>query len=353
MLPIPALQDENGRDLLSGDINSDKSSPKVAREWTSDALRAFDRVWPDPARRRQLSCFQTDSPSVFGGASNRTSISRSRQTLPPGNNHATPPSAISVDQSHQHWDTMEQAYRLSRETISRFYNPDRLKEKLLGPENYKEWAYWMKKNLEQCDGLWITNANPEIPAHSKLSTQPIQTNLNLWMTVFSNVSPFIQQELRALNVSDAQEAWKFLEKTYGRDIPMKMRSVKDLRDIMSIRYEKCASLEEYIEKMVLCSRAIQCNHGEKDCDDGGKDNGRGKSRNHLRIDGNNEWLWCQFILVNLGPKWESWVSELVGKFDDKERKNVAISTFAGLFPIIEAEHARRMQTSRYTKNCSG
>lgn len=66
----------------------------------------------------------------------------------------------------------------------------------------------------------------------------------------------------------------------------------------------------------------------------------------------NEWLWCQFILVNLGPEWEYWVSKLVGKFEDKKRMNVAISTFRGLFPIIEAEQARRIQAARYTKDCS-
>lgn len=44
---------------------------------------------------------------------------------------------------------------------------------------------------------------------------------------------------------------------------MKRRSVQGLRDIMNIRYDKCASLKEYIEKMVLCSRAIQYNRGER------------------------------------------------------------------------------------------
>ncbi|KAJ5500206.1 hypothetical protein N7453_009257 [Penicillium expansum] len=188
-------------------------------------------------------------------------------------------------------------------------------------------------------------------AHSSSSTQYTQSNLNLWMMVFNNVSLPIRRELCALKVLDAQETWQFLERTYGRVIPMKIRSINGLRDIMGIRYDKCASLKEYIENMVLCSRAIQCNRGEKVCGDGEKDNGRGdKDYNHLRGDGTNEWLWCQFILVNLGPEWESWVSELVGKFEDKERMNVAISTFRGLFPIIEAEQARRMQAARYTKN---
>lgn len=205
----------------------------------------------------------------------------------------------------------------------------------------------MKKNIEQCGGLWITDVDLEMSTHISSSTQGIQSNLNLWMMVFSNVSQPIRQELCALEELDAWETWQFLERTYGRDVPMKMRSVKGLRDIIGIKYDECASLKEYIEKMVLCSRAIQCNRGEKDGSNGGKHNGRG---NHFRGDGANEWLWCQLILVNLGPKWEAWVSELVGKFKDKERMNEAISTFRGLFPIIEAEQARRMQVARYTKN---
>ncbi|KAJ5834603.1 hypothetical protein N7447_000629 [Penicillium robsamsonii] len=169
--------------------------------------------------------------------------------------------------------------------------------------------------------------------------------------VVSNVSQPIRRELCASKALDAQQAWQFLEKTYGRDVPMKMRSVQGLRDIMGIRYDKCVSLKEYIEKMVLCSRAIQCNRGVKGRDDGGQDNGRRKNRNRSRSrDETNEWLWCQFILVNLGPEWECWVSELVGKFEDKEKMNAAICTFRGLFPVIEAEQARRVQASRYSKN---
>ncbi|KAJ5384986.1 hypothetical protein N7517_002897 [Penicillium concentricum] len=348
MRHIPALRGENSQDLLSDDTSSHERRPKF-EEWTSDALRAFDIFWHDPERRKHPSYFQPGSPPLSSGASSRTTVSQGRQIFPP-NTYATPYRTIALEQSHQYWDTTKQPHQLSREMIPRFYNPDRLKEKLLGPENYKHWADRMKKKLGQCGGLWITNTDMEMPAHNSLSTQYILPNLNLWMMVFSNVSQPIRRELCASQALDAQEAWQFLEKTYGRDVPMKMRSVQGLRDIMSIRYDKCASLQEYIEKMVLCSRAIQCNRGEKDHDDGGKDNGRGKNRDHVRgRDETNEWLWCQFILVNLGPEWESWVSELVEKFEDKEKMHAAICTFRGLFPIIEAEQARRTQASRYTK----
>lgn len=116
--------------------------------------------------------------------------------------------------------------------------------------------------------------------------------------VFSNVSQSIRLELCALDALDAQEAWQFLERTYGKDVPVKMRSVKGLRDIMGIRYDKCASLQEYIKKMVLCSRVIQCNRGEKDGGDGGKD--RAKNRNHLRGGGDKRMA---MVPVHPGESW--------------------------------------------------
>ncbi|KAJ5500205.1 hypothetical protein N7453_009256 [Penicillium expansum] len=152
MLRIPELRDENGRDLLNDDTSSNKSGPEVETEWTRGALRAFDRVWDDPARRKQPVCFQPGSPSVFSGAPSRTAASQSRQILGP-DIYAAPYRTVTLEQSHQYWDTTEQPHQLSRETISRFYSPACLKEKLLGPENDKDWADQMKKKLEQCGGL--------------------------------------------------------------------------------------------------------------------------------------------------------------------------------------------------------
>ncbi|KOS37989.1 hypothetical protein ACN38_g11202 [Penicillium nordicum] len=147
MLRIPELRDENGRDLLNDDASSDKSSPEVETEWMSDAIRAFDRVWHDPARREQSRCFYTGS-----GESSRTAVSQSRQTLAP-DIYPTPYGTVILEQSHPYWHTTEQLYQLSHSTIPRFYSLDCLEEKLLGPENYKDWADRMKKNLERCGGL--------------------------------------------------------------------------------------------------------------------------------------------------------------------------------------------------------
>ncbi|KAJ6187311.1 hypothetical protein N7519_002219 [Penicillium mononematosum] len=59
------------------------------------------------------------------------------------------------------------------------------------------------------------------------------------------------------------------------------------------------------------------------------------------------------VPVHPGESW-SGVGALglwVAKFEDKERMDAATCTFRGLFPILEAEQARRLQAARYTKNC--
>ncbi|KAJ5773430.1 hypothetical protein N7457_008326 [Penicillium paradoxum] len=336
---------ENGWDLLSDNTNSEASRPRLVREWTSDALRAFDRVWCDLGKTERPGRYQSEN-TVRSGTS---AASRRRQTLPPDASCASS-GTMTLEQSHQYWDMTKQARRPSPKPISRFYKPRLLKEKLLGPENYEGWAEQMRKQLEQCGALWITDADAERP-HGTSSAQSINPDLNLWMMIFSNVSRPIRRELGTLETLDSREAWQFLQRMYGRYVHMKMRSVQGLRDIMGIKYDGCASLEEYIGKMVVCIRAIQCNHGEKAGDDGGKDTRCGKNRNHRRGE-DNEWLWCQFILVNLGPEWESWVSELVDKFEGGQRMKAAMSTLKGLLPIIEAEEARRIQASRYMKRCS-
>ncbi|KAJ9490673.1 hypothetical protein VN97_g2606 [Penicillium thymicola] len=173
MLRIPELRDENGRDLLNDNTSSDKSSRNVKTEWMSDTIGAFDRVWHDPARRAQSGHFQTGSRE-----SSRTAVSQSRQTLAP-DTYPTPYGKVILEQSHPYWHTTEQPYQLPHDTISRFYSLDCLKEKLLGPENYKDWADRMKNNLERCGGLWTTDADPEVSTHGSL-------NLHLSMMVFSN-----------------------------------------------------------------------------------------------------------------------------------------------------------------------
>jgi hypothetical protein len=122
MLRIPALRDENGRDLLSDGTSSNKSSPAVETEWMSDAIRAFDCVWHDPARRKQPGCFQPGN-----GGSSRTAVSQNRQTLA-SDTYPTPYRMIKLEQSHQYWHTMEHPYQLSHDTISQFYSPDCLKK---------------------------------------------------------------------------------------------------------------------------------------------------------------------------------------------------------------------------------
>lgn len=340
MPQIPELRDENGRDLLD-DETEPGERPAINREWSSDTLRKLDRFWYGSAKSRLPSSVQTGNSSAHSVLPSRTGVSRAKWSViseTDVDEHMT----MNFHGPPRSWD-MEKAQPVpSRNLLSRFYSPEIVKEKLIDPENYKDWAVMMEKKIRQRGEAW--GFEPDLMlvlVYGDSSTQWAQVNPNVWMMIFSNVSKPIKQDLSALGTMDAREAWQFLERTCGGDVPLRIRSVKGVRDIMNIRYDECTSLREYLDKMMLCTRAIECNPcGDKDRYRGGKSERGGK---HSSED--NEWLWCQFILVNLGPEWESWVSVLMEKSKGERM------CFRKLFPIIETEEARRIQASRYTKRC--
>jgi hypothetical protein len=340
MPQIPELRDENGRDLLNYETRPGER-PAIHREWSSGTLRKLDRFWYGSAKSRLPGLVQAGSSSAHSVLPSRTVVSRAKWKVTSETDidkHMT----VSLHSPPWSWD-MEKAQPVpSRNLLSRFYSPELVKEKLLGPENYKVWAVMMEKKIRQHGEAWGFGTDLMLVlVYGDFSTQWPQVNPNVWMMIFSNVSKPIKHALSTLGTMDAREAWQFLEKTHGGDVPLRIRSVKGVRDIMNIRYDECTSLKEYLDKMTLSARTIECNpRGEIDRYRGGKGEHGGK---HSSED--NEWLWCQFILVNLGPGWESWGSALIEKFKGERM------CFRRLFPAIETEEARRIQASRYTKRC--
>ncbi|KAJ5337637.1 hypothetical protein N7452_004365 [Penicillium brevicompactum] len=334
---LPKLLDENGRDLLSDEVSVEGST--LARKWSNATLRRFDRFWHGPARNLFSQGTQDEGSPVQDSISGRGSISveRSHLTIIDNPEH----NVMEADELPRFLKAEDNYRRVFHGPLSRFYKPKILQEKLFGPENYKDWAVAMEEKMRQCSRAWRWEGDIMLALlYGDSSSQWTRLNPKVWMMIYSNVSPHIQPRLAALESLDAHEAWQHLERTCGGRVPLRARSVKGVRDIMSIRYDKCLSLKEYLDRMILCIRAIECNpHGEKERYCGGK-----------RSEGmENEWLWCQFILVNLGPEWESWVSELMEKSKDGGHMADTITNLHRLFQIIEAEEARRIQASRYTK----
>lgn len=334
---LPKLLDENGRDLLSNEVSVE--GPTLARKWSNATLRRFDRFWYGPARNLFSQWTQHEGCPVQDSASGRVSVSveRSHSTITDNPEH----NVMEADELPRSLRAEGNYRRGFHRPLSRFYKPKILHERLLGPENYINWAVAMEEKIRQCSRAWRWEGDIMLALlYGDSSSQWSRLNPTVWMMIYSNVSPHIQPRLAALDSLDAGEAWQHLERTCGGLVPLRARSVKGVRDIMSIRYDKCLSLKEYLDRMILCIRAIECNpHGEKESSRGGK---RGAGME-------NEWLWCQFILVNLGPEWESWVSDLMEKSKDGRNMADAITDFHRLFQIIEAEEARRIQDSRYTK----
>ncbi|CAG8101459.1 unnamed protein product [Penicillium olsonii] len=344
ILQIPQLFDENGRDLLSERVSTEMLA--IERKWSNYTLRRFDSYWNGPARSQPPHQALERSCSAQSSASSRDKMSSQRRYLSPDTG-ITDRNSTPSDRPPQAWDIRDHSPQLFCKPATRFYRPQILPEKLLGPENYKHWTLAMERTLRECGIAWGLEGDVMLAlVYGEIIAQWARFNPNIWMVIFSNVSPQIQEDLRGLETLDAGEAWQFLEKTCGGDVLLRARSVKGVRDIMNVRYDKCSSLKEYLRKMMLCIRAIECNpHGEKENQrrEGGNHGGRGNEGTE------NEWLWCQLILVNLGPEWESWVSELLEKSKDGEPMADAMSNLRRLFHVIEVEEARRIQASRYTR----
>jgi hypothetical protein len=67
--------------------------------------------------------------------------------------------------------------------------------------------------------------------------------------------------------------------------------------MLDLKYEECASMKDFLGLMVQYCHAIECNRQGK----------RG-----------NEWLWCQVILMKLGPKWSGWVLDLMDRVKESD-----------------------------------
>ncbi|CAI7665425.1 unnamed protein product [Penicillium bialowiezense] len=130
---IPKLLDESGRDLLVDELSAEGS--KLARKWSNDTLRRFDRFWYGPARSLFPHWTQLRSSPIQDGISSRRSMSseRSHSSITDTSEHNVPAADELSRSSNMRYDSR----RLFHRPLSRFYKPKIMQEKLLSPENYK------------------------------------------------------------------------------------------------------------------------------------------------------------------------------------------------------------------------
>ncbi|CAL5872676.1 uncharacterized protein PFLUO_LOCUS6942 [Penicillium psychrofluorescens] len=313
---------ENRVKRRRGQEKNAQSDPKTRRsevEWVIPALRNF-------------------SLAPFLGDLGRTLINDGvylphPDIAPPINRHPyrrrQRPAPLSwTDPSAPHWETEQWLKLHSLQNKARFYRTELLDEPLIGAENYLPWAENMGEMLDQSNVRPIVGSSLEpVPATSKFYTRWRQVNNHAWMMMTANVSRRIRRELCDNGLAwDARGTWSYLQRTCGGDLAMTRRSFQGIRDLLRIGYDDCSSLDDYLCKMLVCIRAIECNRqGRED----------------------NVWLWCQFILVNLGPGWDDWVSDLVTKVEDDSTKGDFLNSFEHLYQLLGAEEARGVRASRF------
>jgi hypothetical protein len=233
-----------------------------------------------------------------------------------------------TDPSAPHWETEQWLRRLPLQSEARFYRAELLEEPLLGAENYLSWAEDMGKMLGQFNAWPIVGGGLEpVPATSKFCTRWRQVNSRAWMMMAGNVSREIRREICVEGLAwDARGTWNYLQRTCGGNLALTRRSMQGIRDLLHTGYNDCSSLDDYLCRMLVSIRAVECNRqGRED----------------------NVWLWCQFILANLGPGWDDWVSDLVKKVGDDRNQGDFLDSFEHLYQLIGVEEARRIRASRF------
>lgn len=195
--------------------------------------------------------------------------------------------------------TEEHLARVPLSKMKRFYRERGVRETLTGPENYARWAKDMKHRLVQCNAWPIISENMS-PVPETSSFYPVWTDLNKqsWFLLLNSVSGEISRDIIVNSDWTTRGAWFYLQKTYASVSATTLCSVQGVRDMLDIKYEECASMKDFLGLMVQCFHAIECNRkGKRDA----------------------EWLWCQVILMKLGPKWDGWVANLLDKVRIRDR----------------------------------
>ncbi|KAJ5684302.1 uncharacterized protein N7477_000647 [Penicillium maclennaniae] len=181
-------------------------------------------------------------------------------------------------------------------TLNRFYQNRDVDIILTGPENYSWWAMNKKRQFIESNA-WLTISEDLscVPGESNYQVHHHNLFKIAWFGIMESVSPEIRRILNVDWRGNPRGAWLYLERTYGSVSATTLCSMRGVRDMLDLKYDDCGSLTDFLGLMVQYCRAIQCNQ-------------QGKQ--------GTEWLWCQFILVKLGPKWAPWIADLMDQIEE-------------------------------------
>lgn len=217
--------------------------------------------------------------------------------------------------------------------LNQFYQNRDVKDILTGPENYSWWA--MNKKRQFIDSnLWLVISEDQSPVPGTSYYHVHRHNLfkETWFGILESVSPEIRQILNADWHGNPRGAWLYLERTYASVSATTLCSMRGVRGMLDLKYEDCASLTDFLGLMVQYSRAIQCNQ-------------QGKQ--------GTEWLWCQFILMKLGPKWAPWVADLMDGIEKTEGPLDSLVDTHRLVEVLLNEDEERRQAKFQRRTTAG
>ncbi|XP_023247240.1 uncharacterized protein LOC111643506 [Copidosoma floridanum] len=121
-------------------------------------------------------------------------------------------------------------------------------ERLSGRDNYHTWAIAMKAYL-RLDDLWDT---VEAPTGGSLSTDAkkiVKAHSRLILAIEPQLYTHVQQ------ADSAKEVWKKLKDAFADDGVM--RRVSLFNEFISTTLENCASVEEYVHKVITCAHKLE------------------------------------------------------------------------------------------------
>ena len=303
-------------------------------QWTDELCNTQPREWIVPVLQRW-----TFNPTRYRLSSNSHMVSFAPRTLPislqigpqPGRSRLLRSNAADVSRPVMHPDsfkvTEDHVRHLPVHRITRFYRIDILEIILTGPENYASWTRGMKLKLKACDAWVIVEKDLQpVPESSRFRTRWEQLNNTAWSLIVANVSRELRRDICAATAWDTRLTWYYLRERCERAAFTTAASMQGIHNLLRLDYEKCESLSEFLIKMLQYIQAIECNRRERESD---------------------EWLWCQLLLVKLGPRWEPWVSDLIRRVDEGNNAYALIGDLKRLLPAIEAEEVRRSRASHY------
>lgn len=173
---------------------------------------------------------------------------------------------------------------------------------LLGAQNYRKWAIALELRLMREDVWLVVSGRSQYPESERLTRaatttdpeadQRVLDRQEAWLykdnhargTICSHVSEDIVEDVIELTTSKA--IWNKLKEKFHTSTDT--QSFEGIQELMTTHLDNCKNVQEYVNKVSVAIRKIKLNL--------------------LPAETFPETLAVQYLLVNLGPEWKTFVT---------------------------------------------